>query len=165
MEAKNSMATSAKRTLQLMRDEHLTTRDRSEDIRSRKVVDAAGQDIGKVEGLLIDEQDEKVRFLRVASGGFLGMGRSKVLIPVEAITRITHDTVHIDQTRERIAGAPEYNPDLVDDRYYENLYGYYNYQPFWGAGYVYPLYPYYGDRERLASRRPNDDRSPASKVT
>lgn len=158
------MATaSAKQTFKLMRDEHLTTRDRAEDIRSHKVIDAAGQDIGVVEGLLIDDQDEKIRFLRVASGGFLGMGRSKVLIPVEAITKLGRNVVHIDQTRERVATAPEYSPELVDERYYESLYGYYGYQPFWGAGYVYPPYPYYADRERLASNGPRHDGATATK--
>ncbi len=134
-----------------MGDVHLATRDRAEDIRSRKVVDAAGKDIGKIEALLIDDQEQKVRFLRVASGGFLGMGKSKVLIPVEAISKIEDHVVHVDQTRERIASAPDYDPELVDDQYYESLYGYYGYQPFWGAGYVYPSYPFYPPIKRPAS--------------
>jgi sporulation protein YlmC with PRC-barrel domain len=146
-----TMATSAKRTLQPMRDAHVTTRDPAEDIRSRNVVDAAGKDIGEIEALLIDDQEEKVRFLRVASGGFLGMGQSKVLIPVEAISKIDRDVVHLDQTHERIAGAPNYDPDLVDDPYYEGLYRYYGYPPFWGAGYIYPPYPYYPPTQRPAS--------------
>jgi sporulation protein YlmC with PRC-barrel domain len=154
------MATSAKRTFQAMRDAHLTTRDRAEDIRKRKVVDAAGKDVGEIEALLIDDQEEKVRFLRVASGGFLGMGEAKVLIPVEAISKIGHHVVHIDQTRERIAGAPTYDPELVDDRYYEGLYGYYGYNPYWSAGYVYPPYPVYPAAQRSpSSARGANDRS------
>jgi sporulation protein YlmC with PRC-barrel domain len=133
-----------------MSESHLTTRNRDEDIRSRQVVDASGHDIGEIEALIIDDQDEKVRFLRVASGGFLGMGKSKVLIPVEAISKINHNVVHVDQTRERISTAPAYDPELVDDRYYEGLYGYYGYQPFWGAGYVYPPYPHYPERHHTA---------------
>jgi sporulation protein YlmC with PRC-barrel domain len=142
-----------------MLDAHLTTRDPAEDIRSRKVVDAAGQDIGEIEALLIDDQEEKVRFLRVASGGFLGMGQSKVLIPVEAISKIGHHVVHVDQTRERIASAPTYDPELVDDQYYGGLYGYYGYQPYWGSGYVYPSYPYYPPMQRPASSARARDRS------
>ncbi len=137
------MTASAKRTLLKLTDAHLTTRDPAEDIRNRKVVDAAGEEIGKVEALLIDDQEQKVRFLQVASGGFLGMGKEKVLIPVEAISKIEDDVVHVDQTRERIAGAPNYNPELVDDRYYDGLYGYYRFRPYWTAGYNYPPYPYY----------------------
>jgi len=143
-----------------MRDAHLTTRDRAEDIRWRKVVDAAGEEIGEIEALLLDDQEEKVRFLRVASGGFLGIGQSKVLIPVEAISKIDRDVVRVDQTREHIASAPKYDPELVDDRYYEGLYGYYGFQPFWGAGYVYPPYPFYPPMQRPpASARGTQDQS------
>jgi sporulation protein YlmC with PRC-barrel domain len=157
-----TMATSAKRTLQPMRDAHLITRDRAEDIRHRKVVDAGGQVIGEIDALLIDEQEEKVRFLQVASGGFLGMGKSKVLIPVEAISKISHDVVHVDQTRERIATAPSYDPELVDDRpYYGSLYGYYGYQPYWGAGYAYPPYPYYLPARHVENSK--EQRAPATK--
>lgn len=137
------MATSAKRTLLTMTAAHLQTRDPAEDIRNRKVVDAAGEEIGKVEGLLIDNVEEKVRFLQIASGGFLGLGKSTVLVPVEAITRISDDIVYIDQTREHIAGAPTYAPELVNDLYYEGLYGYYGYAPYWSLGYTYPPFPSY----------------------
>ncbi len=137
------MTTSAKRTLVALKDSQLTTSDRKEDIRSRKVVDAAGEDIGEIDDLVIDDQENKVRFLRVASGGFLGMGKDNVLIPVEAISKIGDDVVQVDQTRERIAGAPNYNPELVDDLYYDGLYGYYGFQPYWTAGYIYPPYPQY----------------------
>ncbi len=135
--------TAATQTLISLRDSHMATRDRAEDIRGCKVVDAAGKDIGKVEGLLIDEHQKKIRFLQVASGGFLGMGELKVLIPVEAVSKISGDVVHVDQTHEHIAGAPGFDPKLhaVGQRYYEGLYAYYGYGPFWGPDYVYPPFP------------------------
>jgi sporulation protein YlmC with PRC-barrel domain len=117
-----------------------------EDIRGRKVKDKNGEDLGEVDDLLVDVRENRVRFLEVASGGLLGLGATKSFIPVDAITDIAED-VHIDQTREHVAGAPVYDPDLVDDRsFYEDVYGYYGYPPFWGAGYVYPRYPYYPGR-------------------
>jgi sporulation protein YlmC with PRC-barrel domain len=142
MDTATSTSTSAKRTLRTMNEADLTLRDRAEDIRDRKVIDAAGEEIGKIDALMVDDQEHKVRFLRVASGGFLGMGKSKVLIPVEAIKKIEEDVVHVDQTRDHVANAPDYNPDLVDDRYYESLYGHYGYQPYWGAGYAYSGYSF-----------------------
>ena len=33
-------------------------------------------------------------------------------LPVEAITRISDDTVYVNQTRQHIAGVPHYDPDL-----------------------------------------------------
>jgi hypothetical protein len=72
--------------------------------------------------------------MEVASGGFLGLGESKSLIPVEAITRMTPDAVYIGHTREHVAGAPRYDPELVESRLdnFFNLYPYYGYSPSFG---------------------------------
>lgn len=138
------MATADAKTLVKLSDIDETVADREEDIRGRNVKDRNGEDIGKVDELMIDSDEHKVRFLEVASGGFLGIGQDKTFIPVDAITAIDADEVHIDQTREHVAGAPAYDPDLVDQTpYYESVYGYYGVTPFWGAGYVYPGYPFY----------------------
>jgi sporulation protein YlmC with PRC-barrel domain len=133
----------AKATLVKLSDTNLTLADRAEDIRGRDVLDMAGEEIGEVDDLLVDEQAHKVRFLQVSSGGFLGLGATKFLIPVDAISRITEDAIHISQTRERLAGAPRYDPTLVDERYLSDIYGYYGYSPYWGPDYRYPPYPYY----------------------
>lgn len=131
-------------SLRTLSDRDLTVSEKDVDIRGRFVVDRSGDDIGKVDALLIDDQESKVRFLRVASGGFLGIGEKTFLIPVDAVTRITEETVTIDQEREHVAGAPAYDPDVVPDvNYYTGLYGYYGYAPYWTAGYAYPMYPHY----------------------
>ncbi|WP_415944727.1 PRC-barrel domain-containing protein [Streptomyces sp. 067-1] len=124
-------------------DSQQTVETPEEDVRGRKVADTDGNDIGKVEDLLVDEPERKVRFLLVAHGGFLGFGETKSFIPVEAVTHITDDQVFIDQSRERVSKAPVYDPDLTDEpQYYSNVYGYYGYAPFWGPGYVYPTFPF-----------------------
>jgi sporulation protein YlmC with PRC-barrel domain len=132
-----------KAALVKLSDTNLTLASRAEDIRGRDVLDTAGDEIGKVDDLLIDEQEQKVRFLQVSSGGFLGLGATKFLIPVDAIMRMTEDAVYISHARERLAGAPRYDPSLVDERYLGDVYGYYGYSPYWGPDYRYPGYPYY----------------------
>ena len=113
------------------------------DIRGYSVKDKDGADIGKVHDLLVDPRENKVRFLVVESGGFLGMGETKSFIPVDAISSIAKEEVHIDQTRETVAAAPPYDPNLVNDRqYHENTYHHFGYTPFWGSGYVYPGLPF-----------------------
>jgi len=114
----------------------------SEDVRGRGVKDKDGEDIGTIDDLLIDGRENKVRFLEVASGGILGLGKTKSFIPIDTITRV-EDDVHIDQTREHVAGAPEYDPELIDQgAFYEETYSYYGNTPFWSAGYMYPGYLY-----------------------
>ena len=118
--------------------------DKHDDIRGYTVRAGDDEEIGKVEELLIDVEEEKVRFLIVASGGFLGIGKDKTFIPVEAVSIVLDREVLIDRTRELIAGAPAYDPDLTDARsYYEDVYGYYGLSPYWSPGYVYPGHLYY----------------------
>lgn len=123
-------------------DTRLKVADRAEDVRGRQVVDSAGEEIGRVHDLLLDERESKVRFLEVASGGFLGLGETKFLIPVDAVTSISAEAVRINQTRLWVAGGPRYDPELVNQDYYRDVYGYYGYAP-WAPGYVYPRYPHY----------------------
>lgn len=113
----------------------------AEDVRGRDVVDRNGEEVGEVDDLVIDPDERQVRFLQVGAGGFLGIGEDKRLVPVDAVTRIDDDKVHLDKDRTHVADGPGYDPDLVREQpktYYEDLYGYYGYAPFWTPGYVYP---------------------------
>jgi hypothetical protein len=81
------------------------------------------------------------------------LGATKFLILVEAITRLSDTAVHVNQTGQRLAGAPPYDPDLIHEDvaegayagegYYSDLYTYYGYLPYWSPRYVTPPYPYY----------------------
>jgi hypothetical protein len=115
-------------TLSRLHDSDETIASSDEDIRGRMVKDKDGRDIGKIEHLLIDDVEQKVRLMEIASGGFLHLGERKSYIPVEAITRITEHEVFISHTADHVAAAPPYDPDLVATPSAD----------FWG------LYPYYG---------------------
>lgn len=131
-------------TLIRLSDTNETVADAAGDIRNRDVKDKDGADLGKVSDLLVDGTERKVRFIEVASGGFLGIGREKTYIPVDAITGITADEVRIDQTLSHVAGAPPYDPDLVRERdTHGSILDYYGYSPYWGPDYRYPDYPAY----------------------
>lgn len=125
-------------------DTDLTVADPAEDVRGRNVVDRNGEEIGSVESLLIDEREAKVRFLGVETGGFLGLGAEKRLMPVDAVKGVDEDAVHVDVTGAHVGGSPAYDPELVEARsYYGALYDYYGYAPYWAPGYAYPAYPFY----------------------
>lgn len=135
----------ATETLMKLSDTDETVINPDEDIRGRPVKDRDGEDLGTVDDLLVDTSESKVRFLIVASGGILGLGEQKSFVPVDAVTRVLADEVHVDQTKQHVAGAPAYDPELAKaQNFYEDIYGYYGLTPFWGAGYAYPGYPYYG---------------------
>lgn len=139
------MTTESPKALVHLTDTDLTTADPDDDVRGRTLVDRNGDEVGEIDDLLIDPDERKVRFLQVGSGGFLGIGEKKQLIPVDAVVRVDDDSVHLGTERTRVASAPAYDPDLIHEQptYYEDLYGYYGYPPFWAPGYVYPPFPRY----------------------
>jgi sporulation protein YlmC with PRC-barrel domain len=130
--------------LQKLADTGLTLDDARQDIRGRKIIDQRGEAIGHVSNLFIDAGERKVRMLEVRAGGFLGLGDKHFLLPVDAVTRVEADAVHVNETRERIVHSPVYNPQLVEAptrEYWEPFYGYYGLSPYWGNGYLYPGFP------------------------
>lgn len=146
-------------SLSRLHDIDRTVSSSDEDIRGRMVKDKDGRDIGKIEHLLIDDVEQKVRFMEIASGGFLGLGETKSFIPVEAITRITADDVYISPTREHVAGAPRYDPDLIanDVDYFSGLYPYYGYEVGGYYGSIPPLVGYpYAEPDTTAARGSHD---------
>src|SRR5450432_867463 len=113
------------KTLIRLSDSNLSPADLSQYIRDRKVVDRQGHEIGHVDDLFIDEAHKKVRFLQVAAGGFLGLGETKFLVPVDAIISVEKDSVRIDRDREHVTSSPKYDPKLVNKPYLDDLYRYY----------------------------------------
>ena len=120
-----------------MNDAGLTVSDPREDIRGRTVVAKDGEKIGKIDGLIIDADQKVIRFLEVGSGGFLGIGEDKVLIPVDAIVGLDEDEVRVDQTSDRIVASPKYDPALAEKgEYWSNVSQHYGFLPFWAPGYT-----------------------------
>ena len=64
-------------------------------------------------------------------------------MPVDAVTVVGRDLVMIRRARSHLGDAPGYDPELTDERaYYDHLYSWWGYPPFWAPGYAYPPYPY-----------------------
>lgn len=129
------MADRPARALITLSDTGRTVADPAQDVRGRTVRDASGEELGTVEDLLVDAEADQVRMLRITHGGLLGIGAETIVLPVEAVSRLTGDEVVVDQSRDRITSAPAYDPDLADQMsYYGDLYGYYGYTPYWAPG-------------------------------
>jgi hypothetical protein len=81
-----------------------------------------------VRDLLIDEVDWKLRFLHITVGGHLGIGDKHLLIPVEAVERVSEGFVTIEQSREKVQGTPELDPNiLLQPDLRREVYDYYGY--------------------------------------
>jgi sporulation protein YlmC with PRC-barrel domain len=98
------------------------------DLIHRAVTDLRDDRIGYIRDLLIDEADWKVRFLHVTGGGHLGYHEHHYVIPIEAVRRVSGGYVSIEQSRQKVQGAPELDPNiLVQPQLRRGIYEYYGY--------------------------------------
>lgn len=93
---------------------------------------AADGKIGHVANMLLDDKEWMVRYLVVDTRDWL-LGK-QVLIATEWVDTIdwTHNSVHVDATKEMVKGSPEYDPTApITREYEENLYDYYARPKYW----------------------------------
>src|SRR5688572_14641959 len=76
--------------------------------RGRPVFDVDGIGLGEVVDLFLEHHTGNVRFLRVASCGILGMGKTFALIPAEAVLDVDEERVLVDLEPNRLIGTPSY---------------------------------------------------------
>lgn len=103
---------------------------------------AADGEIGCIRALLFDDATGVVRYLMVVSQDWL-QGQPVLISPV-AVGEVcdTRKTISIELTREQIASAPRFKPDMSITRAYEQAYfEHYNWPPYWeqASGAVKPL--------------------------
>ena len=76
-------------------------------ILGKSLVNEAGEKIGKIEDLIISP-DRSVSYLIVGAGGFIGMGRHNVAIPVSQIQETGGKIVMPGATKAVVAAMPEF---------------------------------------------------------
>ncbi len=108
--------------------------DECDDVRGLAVLDANGHRVGEVDDLMVDQAERRARLLVVASGGVLGLGAHRRLVPVEAVARVS-DHVRLDLAAEMMPSDVE--PDATaEPGDFESVYQRYGCTPFWEASYA-----------------------------
>ncbi|WP_011306533.1 PRC-barrel domain-containing protein [Methanosarcina barkeri] len=107
-------------------------------IKGDKVVNAAGEDLGKIEELMIDLRDGRLAFAVLSFGGFLGLGNKLFAIPWQALRLKLHDHVFVldvpKDILEKAEGFDKDNWPITSHEWLSTVYSYYGYQPYWQAG-------------------------------
>jgi uncharacterized protein YrrD len=108
-----------------------------EDIRGFIVKDRNAAKVGEVDDLVIDAEAGRVRFMKVGSGGLLGIGRDHRLVPVDVIDGVAGDTVFIRPAVAHVEMSPSWG-DLESEIFVGDIYHHFSCVPYWSDGYLAP---------------------------
>jgi sporulation protein YlmC with PRC-barrel domain len=96
--------------------------DRVGKILGKKVISQKGEDLGKIEDLMLSK-DGCLDYIILASGGLLGTGDRLIPIPWKAVkTGAQADTIIIDMDKSQLEKAPSFEskkwPNVTDSEWY-----------------------------------------------
>jgi sporulation protein YlmC with PRC-barrel domain len=109
----------------------------AENVRGYDVREVDNTHVGKVDDLVIEETTGRVRFLKVGEGGFLGIGRTHRLLPVDVVKGVSGDCVYLDVSKMQFENAPTWRT-LADPTYVNEVLRYFGTPAFWKPGYQAP---------------------------
>ncbi len=101
-----------------------------------KVVNRQGENLGKVEELMVDMNTGNVRYCVLSFGGFLGVGDKLFAIPFESLELDTENQCFIlDASKERLERAPGFDkhnwPKMAQHQWGKEIHDYYGVTPYW----------------------------------
>ncbi len=102
------------------------------------VRNSAGEDLGKIEEIMLDVPTGRVAYAVLSFGGFLGMGNKLFAVPWEALTLDEKEKefiLNVDkQTLESAPGFDKDNwPDMADPKWGSQIFSHYGYRASWDA--------------------------------
>ena len=113
----------------------------SDDIVGCRVENPKGENLGKIESIMLDLSEGRVIYAVLSFGGFLGMGDKLFPVPVDALSFRANEKGKverciIDVDKETLKNAPGYDkdnlPSTADRSFASSVYTYYGFTPWWG---------------------------------
>ena len=100
------------------------------------VRNAAGEDLGKVEEIMLDVPRGRIAYAVLSFGGFLGIANKLFAVPWSALRLDTAEHQFIlDVSRETLENAPGFDknnwPDMAEPIWGAQIYSYYGRTPYW----------------------------------
>src|SRR4051794_21275024 len=101
-----------------------------------KVVNTVGEDLGKIEDLILDSRNSRAAYAIISFGGFLGLGDKHFAIPWQAIDFNAPERVAVlNIDKVRLKNAPGFDdddwPDMSDTAWGTKIHDHYGYKPYW----------------------------------
>lgn len=100
------------------------------------VINPQGEDLGKVEDIMLDIHEGRVAYVVLSFGGFMGMGNKLFAIPWKALSLSEERHAFIlDVEKDRLKNAPGFDkdnwPDMTQDTFGTEVYEFYGQEPYW----------------------------------
>ena len=103
-----------------------------------RVRNSAGEDLGKIEEIMLDVPSGRVAYAVLSFGGFLGMGNKLFAVPWQALTLNERDhefVLNVD--KQKLEDAPGFDkdnwPDMADPNWGSQIYGFWGQKPGWST--------------------------------
>ena len=100
------------------------------------VVNAAGEDLGEIEHIMLDVPRGRIAYAVLSFGGFLGMGEKLFAIPWNALKLdVTNKCFILNASVEQLQNAPGFDkgqwPSMADQKWARDIHSYYSSPPYW----------------------------------
>jgi sporulation protein YlmC with PRC-barrel domain len=103
-----------------------------------RVRNRAGEDLGKIEEIMIDLESGRVAYAVLSFGGFLGIGDKLFAVPWESLelNAAEHEFI-LDVDKQTLENAPGFDkdnwPDMADQTWGAQLHAHYGQEPYWSS--------------------------------
>ena len=107
-----------------------------DDVIGKKVLNRQGENLGKIEEIVIDAVPGRVAYAVLSFGGFLGMGDKLFAIPWNSFSYDpAQEAFVMDADKRLLENAPGFDkdrwPDFSDTTWRSSVYSYYKAKPYW----------------------------------
>jgi sporulation protein YlmC with PRC-barrel domain len=111
-------------------------------LKGSRVGNFAGEDLGKVDDLVVDIASGRLEYVVVTMGGFLGIGDKLCAVPWELFTvRAADHEFLLDIEKQMLLDAPAFErskwPDMSDDAWGAAIHSHFAQKPYWNSDVTY----------------------------
>ncbi len=104
----------------------------ADELEGMAIQNTQGEKLGKLAQVLVDLQAGKIGYAVVSSGGVLGMGESKYIVPFKAIKVGPQNNLILDIPADRLKEAPQGNVEQALNREQgREIHQFYGVSPYW----------------------------------
>jgi sporulation protein YlmC with PRC-barrel domain len=108
----------------------------ADSLEGNDVTNAAGDDLGSIEHIMLDVPSGKIAYAVLSFGGMMGMGGKLFAVPWRALKLDTQEKCFVMETsKERLESAPGFDkdkwPSMADQQWARDIHTYYDSAPYW----------------------------------